>query len=122
MTNPLIIQRAAVAASLCGAAMLACTAAAQPAGAVTYPGVSFYAGVDQTGTEYPVDLTSTGCRTLPQSARSATNLSATDVAVYFNPDCRTGAPGTTGDLYFVLGTLHTATFPYPALSYRVLNG
>ncbi|MFI6082983.1 hypothetical protein ACIBBB_18725 [Streptomyces sp. NPDC051217] len=84
-------------------------------------GASFYTGGQQTGDETAVDLDAVGvCRSLPLSARSAVNLSAQDIDVFFRPGCETGTPAAPGDTYYVLGSLHTASFPFPALSYRVL--
>ncbi|MEU3188624.1 hypothetical protein ABZ707_31175 [Streptomyces sp. NPDC006923] len=105
-----------------GAALLVCTGLAQPAAAaVPYPGASFYAAAGQSGTEFPVDLSSTACQTLPQAARSAVNLSGSDIVVYFNPDCAPGTPGSSGDTTYVLGSLHSGDFPFPAVSYRVVT-
>ena len=108
---------AAIAAS--GAALLICAATVQPAAALPYSGVAFYTGADRTGTEIPVDLDSTGCENLQAPALSAANFSDDDIEVYYNANCQAGAPGTTGDQYFVLGSLHTSTFPHTAVSYRV---
>jgi hypothetical protein len=114
-------RRFAVAAGLCGVAMLTGATLAQSAGAVASPGVSFYTGFSQNGTQEAADLTGSACKTLQQGALSAANLTGVDVAVYFNPDCRNGAPGTGGSLFYVLGSLQTANFPYKAVSYRVLG-
>ncbi|GGJ91916.1 hypothetical protein GCM10011583_24260 [Streptomyces camponoticapitis] len=81
---------------------------------------SFYTGAQQTGDETAVDLDAVGvCQSLPRSARSAVNLSAQNIDVFFRPGCETGTPAAPGDTYYVLGSLHTAGFPFPALSYRV---
>lgn len=115
---PVLPKKFAIAAA--GAAVLAAVAAAQPAAAATSPRMAFYTGSYLTGTEIVVDLDSPGqCENLERSAKSARNLSSAEVEVYFNADCRSGAPGTSGDLRFVVGALHYANFPYPALSYRV---
>ncbi|MFJ1793053.1 hypothetical protein [Kitasatospora griseola] len=63
--------------------------------------------------------TGTGCHNLPAAAKSAVNFTTVNVTVYCNADCRTGAPGRTGDLAYGPGSLHWANFPYRALSYRV---
>lgn len=113
----------AMATVASGAALLLGTGLAQPAAAADlpeFPGASFYTGAGYTGTELPVDLGRTDCVNLAQGAASAANLSAQDIEVYFNADCKTGAPGTDGDIYDVLGSLVAGDFPYPAASYRVL--
>jgi hypothetical protein len=103
------------------AALFTVIAAAQPASAETQDfHVSFYAGVNGTGAETVVDLDAVGeCVTLAQPARSAVNIAAVDVEVYYKPDCVTGLPGQNGDLHFVLGSLHQANFSPSAVSYRV---
>jgi len=111
-------KRFAVAAA--GVAFLASVAAAQPAAAATSSEAAFYTGANLTGTKTGVDVGAVGqCRNLARSAKSAVNIEAVDIAVYFNADCRVGAPGQGGDLYYVVGSLHTANFPYGAVSYRV---
>ncbi|WP_329139836.1 hypothetical protein OG552_34560 [Streptomyces sp. NBC_01476] len=108
------------AAAIGGAALLALGAGMQPASATALPPAAFYSGTNQSGTATPVDLGRAGvCETLSQPALSALNYSAQDIDVYFNPGCRTGAPGTSSDLHFVLGSLHAGNFPYAAVSYRV---
>lgn len=107
-----------------GVALLLGTGLSQPAAAAGFPpvpGASFYTQAGYTGTEMPVDLGRTGCVNLPEEALSGANLSAQDIEVYYNADCKTGAPGEDGDLYFALVSLHTVDFGrYPAVSYRVL--
>ncbi|MFF3754850.1 hypothetical protein ACFYYH_31140 [Streptomyces sp. NPDC002018] len=111
--------RKLAATAATAAALVAVMGGAQPA-AATGPSAAFYTGAGQTGTKIPVDLSGTGtCQALPQPVLSATNLSAQDIDVYFNADCRTGAPGTTSDLYYRLGSLHNGDFGFPAVSYRV---
>ncbi|MFD3523911.1 hypothetical protein [Streptomyces sp. NPDC058653] len=93
-----------------------------PSAAASAPTVeaSFFTGAQQTGEETAVDLGAVGvCTSLPLSARSAVNLSAQDIDVFFRPGCETGTPAGPGDIHYVLGSLHTASFPFPALSYRV---
>ncbi|MEU5736555.1 MULTISPECIES: hypothetical protein [Streptomyces] len=107
-----------VTAAVCGVLVAVGVGLAQPATAQT-PDVVFYTGQHQTGTATSVDLTSTECHNLATPAASARNYAAVDVDVFFNTDCRAGAPGTDGDLSFALGSLHTADFPHPALSYRI---
>ncbi|GAA2346008.1 hypothetical protein OKJ48_14525 [Streptomyces kunmingensis] len=103
-----------------GAAALLVLGAAPQAGAAEWPGVTFYTGVDGTGTAIAIDTDQVGvCRELPAAAKSYTSVSERGVDVFFNPDCRTGAPGTNGDIHYVVGTLNTGDFPYPAVSYRV---
>ncbi|MGW1127986.1 hypothetical protein [Streptomyces sp. NPDC002526] len=106
------------AAAVCGAVLSVGAGLAQPAVAQS-PGVVFYTGAHQTGEATPADLASTGCHNLAAPSASALNYAAVDVDVFFNADCRTGAPGTDSDLGFALGSLHTADFPYQAVSYRV---
>ncbi|RLV01244.1 hypothetical protein CTZ27_12020 [Streptomyces griseocarneus] len=112
------------AVAVSGAALIAGFGLAQPASAAdasTWPPVSFYAGQDLHGREMPVDLTRTGCQTLPEAARSAINYSVADIKVFFNPDCEPGRPGRHGDdVYSVLGSLSQGNFPYPAVSYQVV--
>ncbi|MFJ5924681.1 hypothetical protein ACIQF6_18980 [Kitasatospora sp. NPDC092948] len=111
------------AAVATGAALLLGGALAQPAAAVDLPHASvayFTTGSDLTGAQFAVD-TAAGCHNLPAAANSAVNFTAADVTVYFNADCRTGAPGRAGDLAYGLGSLHWANLPYAGLSYRV-NG
>jgi len=84
--------------------------------------VAFYTGSELTGTEHTADLTDNTCHNLTEPALSALNYAAVDVDVYYNPDCRTGEPGKTGDLYMALGSLHWAELSYPGLSYRVRSG
>ncbi|MDT0267320.1 hypothetical protein RM844_13600 [Streptomyces sp. DSM 44915] len=101
---------AAVLLGLAGAGQ----AAAAPGGA------TLHTGPELTGAAIDLDLADAGtCQALPEPARSGVNLSGQDVTLYFHADCRPGAPGGGGDLTYVLGGLHTGTFPYPALSYRV---
>lgn len=110
-----------------GAATAAATAlllaGAGQANAADLPGVTFYTGAGQTGTAYSADLTPDGsCHELPTAALSFSAVSDTDVDVFFNADCATGAPGTSGDLYYRTGTLGQGDFPYAAVSYRVHTG
>ncbi|EME98819.1 hypothetical protein H340_19518 [Streptomyces mobaraensis NBRC 13819 = DSM 40847] len=112
------------AAALSGAALLLGAGLAQPASAADLPHapVAYFAsGTDLTGRQAPVDITDPACRNLAEPALSAVNLTDADIQVYFNRDCRTGAPGRPGDLYDALGSLHWGNFPYPALSYRVVR-
>ncbi|MGW0791722.1 hypothetical protein ACWD04_26715 [Streptomyces sp. NPDC002911] len=95
----------------------AAPAQAAPAG---FPTATFYTGADQAGTAQEADLDAVGtCQTLAQPALSYTIVSDRDVDVFFNTDCRTGAPDTPGDLYYRTGTFNQGNFPYPAVSYRV---
>ena len=83
--------------------------------------VAFYTGTQLSGDEIPATLDAPGtCRNLPAPALSGLNYAVNHVEVYYNADCRTGAPGASGDAYYVLGSLHTGNFPYAAASYRVL--
>jgi hypothetical protein len=84
--------------------------------------VSFFSGKNLTGTRTVVDLEVSSCQNLSRPALSAVNISEADVYVYYNADCRPGLPGTAGDSYFALGSLHSAQFPYAAVSYRVIAG
>ncbi|MEV7119800.1 hypothetical protein [Kitasatospora griseola] len=114
-------QKSLTAAVATGAALLLGAALAQPAAAVDLPHSAvayFTADADLTGARFTVD-TGAGCHNLPAAAKSAVNFTTANVTVYFNADCRTGAPGRTGDLAYGLGSLHWANFPYQALSYRV---
>jgi hypothetical protein len=117
-----------MAVAIGGTALLALGTGVQPASAATasapapFPSATFYTGTNLTGTATSVDLSQLGvCKTLPVSARSAFNFSAREIEVYFNPGCKTGTPGNTNDLSFVLGSLNLGNFPYPAVSYRVRN-
>jgi hypothetical protein len=103
------------------AALSAVIVVAQPAVADTQGfHVSFYSGADGTGVETPVDLDAIGeCFDLAKPARSAVNIAAVDVDVFYKPGCETGLPGQTGDTYFILGSLHQANFSPAAVSYRV---
>ncbi|MEU1079658.1 hypothetical protein ABZ368_05315 [Streptomyces sp. NPDC005908] len=110
------------AASVTGAAAVLLTVAAAPqAGATDWrPGVTFYTGAQQGGVAMSADLDAVGvCRELPAPAVSYLAVSDRNVDVFFNPGCRTGAPGGTGDLGYRTGTLNAGDFPYPAVSYRV---
>ncbi|MFJ4845714.1 MULTISPECIES: hypothetical protein [unclassified Streptomyces] len=121
MTSSRTRPLAGLAAGLFGTALLAFAGSVQPAGAATSPDAVFYTGAGRSGSAMTADLGSTACQALPRPALSAQNLSGTDIAVYYNPGCRPGIPGSSGDTVFVLGSLHTAGFAFPALSYRVLD-
>jgi hypothetical protein len=102
------------------AAVMASVALALPASANGYE-AAFYTGTSLTGTKTSVDTTAIGqCENLAEPAKSASNITDVDIVVYFNADCQKGAPGQSGDLYFGLGSLSQANFPYPAASYRVV--
>lgn len=118
-TNRATLRILAVA----GAAAALAWPAATPAGAAEYPGwgISLYSGADLTGTRTVVDLDDSGCHTLSEAALSAVDVSDADLYAYYNTDCRTGLPGQSGDSYFIVGSLHTAQFPLPVLSYRVVR-
>ncbi|MEV7677758.1 hypothetical protein AB0O64_04240 [Streptomyces sp. NPDC088341] len=112
--------RKLAATAATAAALVAVMGGAQPAAAAGHPEAAFYTGAGQSGTEILVDLADTGtCQNLSQPVLSGANLSAQDIDVYFNADCRTGAPGTTSDLFYRLGSLHLGNFGFPAVSYRV---
>ncbi|GHJ35658.1 hypothetical protein [Streptomyces sp. TS71-3] len=114
-------QLAATAAAVAAVALSAVAGGAGAASAADAGDIAFYTGAGQSGTAIPVDADSAGtCRNLPEPALSGLNYAVNDVEVYFNADCATGAPGSHSDLYYVLGSLHTGTFPYAAVSYRVL--
>ncbi|MFE6894435.1 hypothetical protein [Streptomyces sp. NPDC057694] len=100
---------------------LMCAIAAQPASAADSWQVAFYTGTGQTGTASVPSLDDTSCHNLNTPALSARNYSDVDIQAYYNADCKTGAPGQGGDGYFALGSLHTANFPYPVVSYRVVH-
>ncbi len=100
-----------------GLAVLATTALALPAHA-SGEHAEFYAGTNLTGTRHEVDLAAEDCVNIAP-ARSASNISSADIEVFFNADCRKGWPGQSGDAYYVLGSLHQADYPFPAVSYRV---
>ncbi|CAL9639807.1 hypothetical protein SUDANB60_06271 (plasmid) [Streptomyces sp. enrichment culture] len=115
------VKLAALAGAVSGATMLVLSSA--PASASELPGVSFYTGVNRTGTEMVAELGDPGvCHELSAPAASYLAISDRSVEVYFNSNCRTGAPETSGDLYYMTGTLGSGNFPYPALSYRVTSG
>lgn len=114
------IRHLKFAVAAAGVVFLASAVAAQPAMAAGYPDAAFYTGGNLTGTEKVVDVGAVGqCFNLAQPAKSAVNVAAVDIDVFFNANCQTGAPGRSGDLRFALGSLHTANFPYAAVSYRV---
>ncbi|MFF8593846.1 hypothetical protein ACF061_20830 [Streptomyces sp. NPDC015220] len=105
-----------------GAVLLGVAAAAQPAAAASYPwGISLCTGSGGTGTRTEVDLNDTSCHDLSEPALSAVDVSDSDLYAYFNADCRTGLPGKSGDAYFIVGSLHSAEFPLPVVSYRVVH-
>ncbi|MFE6778689.1 hypothetical protein [Streptomyces sp. NPDC057702] len=119
---------AAVASGVVASGLLVLGAGGAPAGAAQLPaagtaqlpGVTFYTGTHATGTAMAADLDTVGaCHELPASARSFRSIAERGVEVYFNADCRPGAPGGSGDLTYVVGTLGTGDFPYAAVSYRV---
>jgi hypothetical protein len=111
-------------AAMATTAALASAALAQPAAAAQSDPdffVSLYSGPGLTGTETPVSPKITGeCVNLPQPARSGIDIAPVGVEIYFNADCVKGSPGKPSDLYFILGSLHQADFPYGAVSYRVI--
>ena len=84
---------------------------------------NFYTGGDWTGTKMPVNMENVGeCRTIPLPAYSLifyTDQPVSGIDIFYNPDCQTGAPGTTGDLYTHFSSLNAGGFPYQAISYRV---
>jgi len=113
---------ASVAGAVCGAAaLLIGIGVAQPAAAAAAlpPGSNFFAGSNFTGAQHSVDLSRPECVNLAAPAASAVNLSSQNIAVYFDADCKKGAPGADSDLWFSLSALHTANFPAPAVSYQV---
>lgn len=116
-------SRCAVAAGgALASGLLVLGAAGGPASAGQLPGVTFYTGAHGTGTAISADLDTVGaCHELPAGVHSFRSISERGVEVFFNSDCRPGAPGTTGDLRYVVGTLNTGDFPYTAVSYRVLG-
>ncbi|GHH58569.1 hypothetical protein [Lentzea cavernae] len=79
---------------------------------------TFYSGARQTGTAHAVDLANKECVNIAP-AKSASNISSSDIEVFFNANCQKGWPGQSGDTYYVLGSLHQATYPFDAVSYRV---
>ncbi|ANZ37769.1 hypothetical protein BBK82_18590 [Lentzea guizhouensis] len=100
-----------------GLAVLASMALALPAHA-SGEHAEFFSGTNLTGVKHEVDLANKGCVNIAP-ARSAGNISSADIEVFFNADCRKGWPGQSGDTYYVLGSLHQATYPFAAVSYRV---
>ncbi len=78
----------------------------------------FYSGTNLTGSRHEVDLTGEDCVNIAP-AKSASNISSADIEVFFNADCQKGWPGQPGDVYYVLGSLHQANYPFAAVSYRV---
>ncbi|WP_428957129.1 hypothetical protein [Streptomyces sp. cg35] len=110
------VRIAAIAAAV---AALGAVGTAQ-AHAAAPGGVTFYTGSNRTGTAVAADLGQDGvCRELSAPARSFFAVSDKDVDVFFNADCRPGAPGQEGDLFYRTGTLGQGNFPYAAVSYRV---
>ncbi len=109
-----------VASTAAAAALLTVGAAPQAGAADLDPGVTFYTGAARTGTAQRADLAQVGvCQELSAPALSYLAVSNQNVDVFFNADCRTGAPGRSGDLYYRTGTLNAGDFPYPAVSFRV---
>ncbi|MGC5341450.1 hypothetical protein ACPXCE_00915 [Streptomyces sp. DT24] len=91
-----------------------------PSSAAVRPGVTFYTGLHGTGTAVAADLAQVGvCQELSPSARSYFAATDRNVEVFFNADCRAGAPGESSDLVYVTGTLNSGDFPWTAVSYRV---
>ncbi|CAL9378570.1 hypothetical protein C1708_06050 [Streptomyces sp. DH-12] len=115
--------RHVLAKAVLGAATLAgLTATDQSASAAAFPwGISLYTGSGLTGTQTVVDLDDTSCHNLSAPALSAVDVSDSDLYAYYNPGCRTGLPGQSGDSYFIVGSLHSAEFPLPVVSYRVVH-
>ncbi|MFF5421960.1 hypothetical protein ACFY8K_37500 [Streptomyces misionensis] len=118
-----MFHRVAVTLATAGAAtLLGLATAAQPAQAAPgAPQPVFYTGADLTGAQTVVDTDDTSCHNLGEAALSAVNWSDVDVYAYYNADCQSGLPGQSGDTYFVLGSLHSARFAAPVLSYRVVR-
>ncbi|GHH83730.1 hypothetical protein GCM10018793_46540 [Streptomyces sulfonofaciens] len=109
-----------LATAATAAALLALAGGAGSATAADVGDVFFYSGTGQSGSRTPASLDDPGtCHNLAEPALSGLDYAVDYVNVYFNSDCRTGAPGTSSDLYYVLGSLHADDFPYPAVSYRV---
>ncbi|MFD3483276.1 hypothetical protein [Streptomyces sp. NPDC058665] len=116
-----MLQPTGTAAAVTAGALLGLLAVAPSATASAPAGeASFYTGAQQTGDKTAVDLEAVGvCQSLTRSALSAVNLSDRNIEVFFRPECETGTPAAAGDISYVLGSLHTGSFPFPALSYRV---
>ncbi|MFD7668727.1 hypothetical protein [Streptomyces sp. NPDC059788] len=111
---------AAAAGGVLASSLLVLGAGGTSAVAAGLPGVTFYTGADATGSAITADLDKVGtCQELSAPVRSFRSISERSVEVYFNAGCRPGAPGTNGDLTYVVGTLNTGNFPYAAVSYRV---
>ncbi|KOG63832.1 hypothetical protein ADK76_11445 [Streptomyces griseoflavus] len=111
---------AAVTGGVLASGLLMLGAAGSPAGAAELPGVTFYTGANATGSAFEADLGKVGvCQELTTPVRSFRAIADRSVEVYFKADCRPGAPGTNGDLVFVVGSLNFGDLPYPGVSYRV---
>lgn len=90
------------------------------AAADTFPYGHLYTGPARSGIVMGIDYSDPGvCRTLPAAARSYDVLAEHDVDLFFNPGCRTGAPGENGDLYYRVGTFNAGDLPWAVVSYRV---
>ncbi|MFJ4467908.1 hypothetical protein ACIP2X_10595 [Streptomyces sp. NPDC089424] len=112
--------RTASAVASLAAALLALSAGSPSAAALGSPSAALHTGPRLTGTEIPVDLGDVGtCHNLTQAVRSGVNVSAHDIDVFYQPDCRAGLPGSNGDIFYRLGSLHTGEFGFGAVSYRV---
>ncbi|MET9109491.1 hypothetical protein [Streptomyces zhihengii] len=110
--------RRALPAVVATAALLALAPGAQAAD--TFPSGRLFTGFGASGALMNIDYSAVGeCRNLPAAARSYNVLAENDVDVFFNSDCRKGAPGKTGDLYYRVGTFNAGDFPWAAVSYRV---
>ncbi|SDF89567.1 hypothetical protein SAMN05216553_10464 [Lentzea fradiae] len=101
-----------------GLAVLAALAFALPANAAG-EGIALYSGANLSGEKVLVDLAHGECVNLEAPALSGVNIAAADLEVFFNADCVKGLPGRPSDIHYVLGSLHQADFPFPAVSYRL---
>ncbi|MET8564055.1 hypothetical protein ABZV75_27085 [Streptomyces flaveolus] len=115
-------RRSLIGAAAGAITLLTWATATQPASAAPYPwGISLYTGEGLTGTRTVVDLDDTSCHNLSEPALSGVDVSDSDLYAYYDPDCRTGLPGSDGDSCYILGSLHTGEFSLPVVSYRVVH-
>ncbi|MFI8008136.1 hypothetical protein [Streptomyces sp. NPDC086010] len=116
--RPSTLRRTLPTAVTAAAALLALAPGAQAAD--TLPSGRLFTGKGAFGAVTNIDYSAVGvCRNLPARAWSFDVLAKNDVDVFFNADCRKGAPDKTGDLYYRTGTFGAGDFPWAAVSYRV---
>lgn len=124
MSRPWKSRLVGLGAVLSGAAVFAGVSGAQPAAAVEFGGITFYANHDFTGTEVRADAADYECHTLPQAMYSVQNYSLTNyMDVYYKADCVPGVPDSPyTDAVLRLDDLSQSGTEVPSgfRSYRVL--